>query len=196
MEKERKWSYWNFLSELIPENIVNLSEKEKLDFLDQWNRLVYTKNVQPLDAVLQNISDLPPIGLQMVPEWIMDRVKEAVDDYVRGRWLSSISLSGVIAEFLAFHLLENHVRNKGIDGIIKFSRRLGDQSGRLRTLRELRVLKEEEWSALDCIREIRNEYVHLNKIEGAGNKMKMDCLKSVRSLVEFLNAYRLFQLKF
>jgi hypothetical protein len=70
--------------------------------------------VQSPDNVLRNIRDLPPIGLQQVPEWIMDRVKDAADDYVRGRWLSSIALCGVIGEFLSFHLLENYVRDAKI----------------------------------------------------------------------------------
>jgi hypothetical protein len=193
MEKEKKWTYWNFLSELIPENIATRSEEEKHYFLKQWEGLTVTKNVQSPDNVLQNITDLPPIGLQQVPEWIMDRVKEAADDYVRGRWLSSIALCGVIGEFLSFHLLENYVRDSGIDEVVRFSKRLGSQEGRLKTLKELRVLKEEEWKALDSIRKIRNEYVHLNR---AGSKMKEDSLKTIRNLVEFLNQHQLFLLKF
>lgn len=193
MEKKEKWTYWNFLSELIPENIATRPEEEKLYFLKQWEGLTVTKNVQPPDNVLQNIRELPPIGLQQVPEWIMDRVKEAADHYVRGRWLSSIALCGVIGEFLSFHLLENYVRDKGIDEVIRFSRRLGSQRGRLSSLKELRVLKDDEWKALDSIREIRNEYVHLNR---TGDRMKEDSLKVIRSLVEFLNQHQLFLLKF
>lgn len=55
------------------------------------------------------------------------------------------------------------------------------------------MLKEDEWKALDSIREIRNEYVHLNR---TGNKTKEDSLKTIRSLVEFLNQHKLFLLKF
>ena len=93
-------------------NIAPRPEEEKLYFLRQWSTV--TKNVQSPDNVLRNIRDLPPIGLQQVPEWIMDRVKDAADDYVRGRWLSSIALCGVIGEFLSFHLLENYVRDAKI----------------------------------------------------------------------------------
>jgi len=193
MEKEKKWTYWNFLSELIPEDIAARSEEEKRYFLREWEGLTVTKNVQPPDSVLQNIRNLPPIGLQLVPEWVMDRVKEAADDYVRGRWLSSIALCGVMGEFLSFHLLENYVRDNGIGGLVRFSKRLGNQGGRLSALKELQVLKEDEWKALDSIREIRNEYVHLNR---TGNKMKGDCLRSIRNLVEFLNQHKLFLLKF
>ena len=193
MEKEKKWTYWNFLSELIPENIATHPEEEKLYFLRQWEALTVTKNAQHPDDVLRNIRDLPPIGLQLVPEWIMDRLKEAADDYVRGRWLSSIALCGVMGEFLSFHLLENYVRDNGIGEVVRFSKRLGNQGGRLSALKELQVLKEDEWKALDSIREIRNEYVHLNR---TGNKMKEDCLRSIRNLVEFLNQHKLFLLKF
>lgn len=110
-----------------------------------------------------------------------------------GRWLSSIALCGVIGEFLSFHLLENYVRESGIDQVIRFSKRLGSQGGRLSALKELRVLKEDEWKALDSIREIRNERVHLNR---TGDKMKEDSLKVIRSLVEFLNQHQLFLFKF
>lgn len=195
MEK-KKWSYWNFLSELIPENTNSLSDEEKRDFMQQWKGLVHTNNVQTPDSRLRNIRDLPLIGLQSVPEWVMDRVKEVADDYVRGRWLSSIASCGVIAEFLTFHLLENYVREKGIDGLIKHSKKLGGQQSRLTALRELRVIKEKERNTLDSIREIRNKYVHLNRISSSEEKIKPDCLKSIKSLVEFLNTHRLFQLEF
>jgi hypothetical protein len=46
MEKEKKWTYWNFLSELIPEDIATRPEEEKLYFLQQWEGLTVTKNAQ------------------------------------------------------------------------------------------------------------------------------------------------------
>jgi hypothetical protein len=173
----------------------HIPEEKKRYFIRQWRALVHTKNLQSRDSILRNIRDLPPIGLQSVPEWVMDRVKEVADDYVRGRWLSSIALCGVIAEFLTFELLENYVRERAIDGLIKHSRKLGSQTGRLNTLRELHVI-EEERSALDSVREIRNKHVHLNRIESSGDKIKQDSLKSVKNLVEFLNTHKLFQLEF
>jgi hypothetical protein len=193
---EKKWSYWNFLSELVPENVDSLSDGKKRFFMEQWKGLVHTKNVQSRDSILRNIHDLPPIGLQSVPEWVMDRVKEVADDYVRGRWLSAIAVCGVIAEFLSFHLLDNYWQKEGIEGLIRHSRKLGSQEGRLTTLKELRFISERERKTLDSIREIRNKYVHLNRISSSEERIKPDCLRAVKSLVHFLNTHKLFQLEF
>jgi hypothetical protein len=190
----KKWSYWNVLSTRIPENIGDLSESEKLELSRQWDALTHTENVQPLDVKLQNIKDVPLIILQAVPKWIMDRAKEAADDYVKGRWLSSIFLCGVIAEYLSFYLLENYVRETGIQRLITHSRRLGNQSGRLRCLKDIHVLDENQWDRLESIRRTRNDYAHLDKIET--NKIKPDALRSVQNLINFLNTHESFQLKF
>jgi hypothetical protein len=191
--ENKKYSYWNDISKSIPENIELLTEKDKQEFLTQWSRLVYTENVQSSDAILRNIRDMPPIVLGAVPAWLMDRVKETADHYVRGQWLSSISVSGVVAEFLTFHILENHVRQKGITDLVKFSRKLGSQDGRLNTLKELGIITKEEHGQLSRIREIRNQYVHLNV---AGARIKDDCLDAVRNLINFLNKHELFFFRF
>lgn len=190
MEKE-KWSYWNLISKSIPENTEQLAENEKKEFLRQWEGLVYTENVQPPDAMLRNIRDVPPIALGAVPKWLMDRLKETIDHYVRGQWLSSISVAGVIAEFLTFHMLEKHVREKGITDLIKFSKKLGSQEGRLKALKELGILTEEEHRQLNRIRDIRNQYVHLDV---AGDRIKDDCLDALKDLVNFLN--KRFEIQF
>lgn len=194
--EEKKWTYWNFLSELIPEKVDDLPEEQKRYFVQEWHGLVQTKNVQSRELILRNIRDLPPIGLQSVPEWVTDRVKEVADDYVRGRWLSSIALCGVIGEFLTFHLLENYVRENGIQGLIRYSKKWGYQQGRLTTLRELQVIREEERVALDSIRETRNKYVHLNRISSSEEKIKPACIKSIKNLVGFLNTHKHFQFAF
>ena len=190
MEKE-KWSYWNLISKSIPENTEQLAENEKKEFLRQWEGLVYTENVQPPDAMLRNIRDVPPIALGAGPKWLMDRLKETIDHYVRGQWLSSISVAGVIAEFLTFHMLEKHVREKGITDLIKFSKKLGSQEGRLKALKELGILTEEEHRQLNRIRDIRNQYVHLDV---AGDRIKDDCLDALKDLVNFLN--KRFEIQF
>jgi len=190
---EKKYSYWNPLSQSIPENIQSLTEDKKQEFLRQWKESVHTENVQPLDAMLRNIRDIPLIVLGAVPPWVMDRVKETVDHYVCGQWLSSISVSGTIAEFLTFNMLENHVRNKGIAEVIKFSKKLGNQEGRLKTLKELAIVTEKEYEQLDRIRWIRNQYVHLNV---SSAKIKDDCLDGVRNLIDFLNKHKQFRFEF
>jgi len=63
--ESKKWSYWNFLSELIPEDVEALPDIQKLKLLHQWDELTVTKNVQSIAAKLHNIRDLPHVGLQL-----------------------------------------------------------------------------------------------------------------------------------
>jgi hypothetical protein len=90
-------------------------------------------------------------------------------------------------------MLENHVQKKGITELIKFSKKLGNQEGRLKTLKELGILTENEYEQLDRIRWIRNQYVHLN-LRSA--EIKDDCLDGVRNLINFLNKHEQFRFKF
>lgn len=175
----------------IPENIEALSEPDQETIITKWTEAVYTQNTQSRDEKLRNIRDLRRIHLAMVPVWVMDRFKEVIDHYVSGQWLSSIALAGVIAEFLSFHLLEEYVRSNGIRGLIRHSRRLGYQQNRLKVLKELGVLTEEEFRELDLIRTKRNEYMHLNKIATGGRKIKPDSLDVVSNLTSFLNHHKL-----
>ncbi len=189
--KQETWFYRNYVPKAIPENIEALSEPDQETIITKWTEAVYTQNTQSRDEKLRNIRDLRRIHLAMVPVWVMDRFKEVIDHYVSGQWLSSIALAGVIAEFLSFHLLEEYVRSNGIRGLIRHSRRLGYQQNRLKVLKELGVLTEEEFRELDLIRTKRNEYMHLNKIATGGRKIKPDSLDVVSNLTSFLNHHKL-----
>lgn len=118
----------------------------------------------------------------------MDRLKESADHFVKGQWLSTISLSGVICEFLTYHFLEKHIKDKGIDKVIEHSRKLSRQKGRLHLLKSLKLIKESNWKKLDEIREIRNKYIHLNKIDLNEESAKEASLTVLKNLIEFLNS--------
>ncbi len=89
------------LMSLTPSQIKKLPETHQKEFLAKWDKAVWNKNRQEKYQKLLNIRDLPKKVELDLPEWIMDRLKEGLDQYVRGEWLSSISLCGVIVEFLA-----------------------------------------------------------------------------------------------
>lgn len=187
MQQNERWFYWNNLPERIPADIASLTDEERRAFLDEWNRAVWTRNVQPDEMKLINIKDMPAIFLQNVPPWIMDRVKEAADQYVNGQWTSCISLCGTITEYLSIRLLQSHFRSKGVE-LSGFIRRLGLYD-RLQALRDMGILSDEEWKKLDPVRKVRNDYVHLDKADEPGTNIKADCLTALRDLIEFLNGH-------
>jgi hypothetical protein len=151
---EDRFTYWNTISRDIPENIEDLTEQEKQKFLSRWKELVWTEDVQASDGMLLNIKSLPVIILEAVPKWTMDRLKDSCDHYVRGRWLSSIAVSGITAEWLTFYMFEKHVQEKGISipDLVKYTKSLGNQNTRLLVLKALGSLGVEEFGQLDRIR--------------------------------------------
>lgn len=190
MEKEN-WYYKNYVSKTIPTDLMQLSESEKQDLLDKWASATRTRNVQSTEDKLHNIKDLDRISLKSVPTWMMDRFKEMIDHYVCGQWLSSIAIGGIVAEYLSFHLMEEYVKSNGIRPLIRHSKKLGYQNGRLEALKQLGVITAQEHRSLEFIMHKRNEYVHLNTIRRTEKTIKKDSLKVVDMLTEFLNKHGL-----
>jgi hypothetical protein len=188
MQQNERWFYWNNLPERIPSDIASLTDAQRQVFLDEWNRAVWTRNVQPDEMKLINIKDIPAIFLQNVPPWIMDRLKEAADQYMHGQWTSCISLCGTITEFVSIRLLASHFRSKGIAELSDFIRRLGLYD-RLQALKDMEILSDEEWNRLDTVRKVRNDYIHLDKADEPGSNIKADCLSALKNLIEFLNGH-------
>jgi len=186
MKQDQVWFYWNDLPNEILSNFSTLTEENKTELLNKWLGAIGTKSTQKPEQKLENIKDLPAIKI-IVPEWVMDRLKEASNHYVNGEWLSTIAISATISEFLTYYLLERYISENGIDEIIKHNKKLGSQDSRLKLLKDLNVLSEANWKLLDEIRDIRNKYIHLNKIDFAGSVIKNNCLKSIKNLIEFLN---------
>lgn len=186
MKQDKNWFYWNDLPNNIPKDISRLTDEEKNRLLKEWEKAVWTKSTQNEEQKLRNIRDLPAINI-IVKEWVMDRLKEAADHYVNGLWLSSIALCETICEFLTYYFLEEYICSKGIDKIIEYNKKLRDQYNRLQLLKELSIFSENDWKLLDKIRDLRNKYIHLNKIDFTGNEIKEDSLISIKNLIKFLN---------
>lgn len=191
MKQDKVWWYWNDLPTKIPEDISVLTDVQKNHFLDKWAEAVWTKSSQTKEDKLISVRKLPTIKIT-VPEWVMDRVKETANHFVNGEWLSSIAISATISEFLSYYLLEGYINKNGIDELIQQTKKLRDQSGRLKLLKDLNVLSEENWKSLEKVREIRNKYLHLNRIDFTGSEIEDDCLASVKNLIDFLNKDELF----
>ena len=180
-------SFAHSLKQLSVDQIKMLPQEQKKMILEKWKKLVWNENVQDVDQQLLNIRDLPEKIETRVPHWIMDRLKEGLDQYVKGRWLSSIVLCGAIVEFIAQHLT------------IKFRDRFPKGhhppkrlSRLLKALLKHEILPEEDFDLLDEIRELRDKHIHLKKLGQDKKSLKTDNLRVLNNLVDYLSRCRVF----
>lgn len=92
----------------------------------------------------------------------MDRFKEALDQYVRGEWLSSIALCGTIAESVVGDFFEVDDYKRRISA--RDSNRSNNAKANLLVLKAYGILHEEDYQRLDDVRKIRNSYIHPEKL--------------------------------
>ena len=188
MSGRESWNFLNLLPDIIKEKIsdMGLSEKEVNEIIKIWNNQISNKNTQIETEIVKNIKDLISQDF-CVDRIIMDRVKEAMDHYVKGQWVSSIALCGLICEYLSYIMIEEYIKRNGIDGIIKYNKELSNQYGRLKLLGKLKFITEYQRKSLDQIRDIRNKYVHLERINEIAGRIKEDNFIIITNLIKFLN---------
>lgn len=177
------WRYWNKTRNEIPDNINTLTEEEIINLLTQWEGGVWTGNKPDKKQILQNIKLLPEIDIK-VTIWIMDRIKECTDDFVKQRWLSSIALTGAICEYLSFYLLQDYIKQNGIFPIIEDSGLLKQQHDRIILLRRLNIINENERADLKIINDIRNKYLHVHTTDYS--TIKDNCLDIIKKMISLL----------
>ncbi len=129
---------------------------------------------------------LQPIAYLLFPNWIMDRFKEALDQHVRGQWLSSVSLCGDIVEFIVNEFWATYV-----EMIPKNMRKMPKEVTKaLGRLFELKILDDEDYKRLKCVRKNRDNHVHNypRNFFLKGNypvQLKAENAESLRLLSEF-----------
>jgi len=185
----KKFLYWNTLPTKIPD-VDTMYPSEIKDWVEKWEDEVWTKNsLEYQTQRLKNIKDIPSIKKIRLDEWEMDRLKEVCDLYTRGFYIASISLCGILVEFMTFKIIERWINKNSIEGLIEHSDKLGRQKGRLETLKEIKAITPREFELLQSIRKTRNNYVHSNIVETKGNQTKIDNKKVLENLIEFLNSH-------
>lgn len=180
--------YWNTIPSLIPLVIDGLDVSEENSLIEKWEDSVWTSNVKTRHQRLKNIKDIPPIHKISIDRWVMDRLKEACDLYTRGFFIASISLCGILSEFIIFKMIEEWIKENGIEDIIGWSGLLKDHRGRIKILKNLDKISQDDSDLLNKIRKIRNDYIHSNIIERRGNRTKEDNKIVIKDLIEFLNS--------
>jgi len=177
------WRYWNKTKNEIPDDLSSIDGNEKDRLLEQWESGVWTENKPTKDEILKNIKSLPEIDVK-VTKWVMDRLKECIDDFVKQKYLSSIALAGAICEYHTFNLIEQYIKSNGIYPIIKESGLLKQQHDRIALLRRLDIITETERKSLKNVNELRNKNLHIHTINYIN--LKQDCLNVIKRIIEFL----------
>jgi hypothetical protein len=170
---------------------IHISRHEWDSHLLEWEYFVGTdysfqiieepiRKLEAVREVLQTISKL------LFPLWIMDRFKEALDQHVRGEWLSSISLCGDIVEFIA-----NEFWTAYRDKIPREHVKTPSDSTKtnLKRLLEFGVLDECDYNRLFFVRDTRDNHVHeylRRRLSGDyADRLKSDNAEVIRRLSEF-----------
>lgn len=128
----------------------------------EWESFVANEHTRPyLDEPTRKLFEihevLQPISSLLFPNWIMDRFKEALDQYVRGEWLSSISLCGDIVEFVVNEFWAAYAENIPQEMRQTPPSKVMKALGRLF---EYKIIGEEDYGRLKCVRERRDNHVH------------------------------------
>jgi len=162
-----------------------------------WNAFVSNEHTEPFShdlvkklATIQTV--LQPIHVLLFPQWIMDRFKEALDQYARGQWLSSISLCGDIVEFIVNDFW------KAYSNQIPSNERKNASKGvkpNLLRLQELEIVDDEDYRRLFCVRDTRDRHVHnYLKLMFQGNyetTLRSDDVEVLKKLSEFFSIHNI-----
>ncbi len=168
---------------------IKLPDLSEFD-LEKWNKYVRNANYQTEDQQQQNLQNLIEEKTLLLQLWIMDRLKEAMDQYVKGGWMSSIALCGAIAEFVTETLIRAY---KIRITKMKFPKNF---AGNLQKLLCNNILDIWDFELLDEIRKIRNKQIHpaeLSKsrleqgLEEYKIQLKSKNLKGLKDLFAFFD---------
>ena len=135
----------------------------------QWESFVTNEHThqyieEPTRKVWAICDVLQPITKLVFPQWIMDRYKEALDQYVRGEWISSILLCGDIVEFIVYEFWRAY--NEDIHSDRRKNPAFSTENN-LQTLSESdvagdnhKIIGKEDYERLIAVRRLRDTHAH------------------------------------
>lgn len=177
------------LKSLSRDQISSLGEEQQKLLLLSWDNLVWNENKDKQKPILDRLLAFQDVtrnitALLLFPQWIMDRFKEALDQYTRGEWLSSIALCGAIVEFVVGDFLEVDHYKQRIP--VRDRTRTNNAKANLLVLKAYNILHEEDYQRLDDVRKIRNSYIHPEKLRDT-KLQREDNLAALTRLCEFFD---------
>lgn len=161
---ERNLPFLHDLKRMSPEQI---REQIKIEpspdpFLVDWRIFVGNEHTLPVkERPIQQLLAIHDIAQRITrhlfPQWVMDRFKEALDQYVRSEWLSSISLCGDVVEFIVNDFWQAYIEK------IPSERRKTPSDGvltNLKTLSDSGVFGTGDYERLAQVRKTRDDHIH------------------------------------
>jgi hypothetical protein len=183
------------LKTMSDDQIKSLTETDARKYVGEWERVIGNENTwkTPNQLLLdvRNLSeDLTKKASWLIfPKWIMDRFKEAMDQYARGEWVSSIALCGAIVEFIVGDFFEVDEYKQGIS--VRDQNRSNNLKANLLVLKAYNILRDEDYQRLDDVRKKRNSYIHPQKVRDAKSQ-RGDNLFVLSRLCEFFAVDNIF----
>jgi hypothetical protein len=177
------------LKNLTREEIDALGEEQQNQLFLNWYTLVWNENRDRQKPILNRVLAFQNVarsitGILLFPQWIMDRFKEALDQYARGEWLSSIALCGAIVEFVVADFFEVDEYKQRIP--VRDRTKTNNAKTNLLILKAYNILHEADYQRLDDVRKIRNSYIHPEKLRDTESQ-RGDNLVVLTKLCEFFD---------
>lgn len=181
------WSFdfYHSLKGLTPEQIEGIASSSNI--LKNWTKGTGNENTWKTEAqMLLDIASLPESTHLFFPHWIMDRFKEALGQYVRGEYWSSIALCGAIVEFITKEFLRTYDARKPSGE--NQSKGVKPNLLKLRDVWTPAVLNERDYCLLYDVRDTRDKHEHLRRLRKEDYAcLKSDNLRVLLHLCEFFD---------
>ena len=130
--------------------------------------------------LLENIKLLHNFLFINLPFWLVNSFKEAFYLFVNNIYTGTVANSGIICEFLAKYIIDKF----DIDDHNTIS-----QSKRLIYIQKGIIIDQEIIDKFFEINSLRNDFLHLDLIEGHREEFKVKSLKVINNLIDVLNYY-------
>jgi hypothetical protein len=170
---------------MSPEQIRCLREDNQ--YHTSWGSLVWNENKdrqrRPFEKLLAIHQLIQNVSMLLFPHWGMDRFKEALDQYVRGEWLSSIVLCGAIVEFVTEDFFKAY-REKIPKGHLPRKRGVIKN---LAKLKQFGILNDEDYCRLREVRDLRDKHIHLLLLGRDVELLRSDSARALKNLCEFFD---------
>jgi hypothetical protein len=161
------------------------------DIAIEWESLVDNEHTHaftedPVQKLLAIREVLQPIDILCFPQWIMDRFKEALDQHVRGQWLSSISLCGDIVEFIVNEFWFAY--SEKLPGDVRKTPSESTEKN-LKALAQYGIIDAKDHRRLLEVRQTRDGHVHYHLrnrlLSDYSQRLKVDNIEVLRKLSQF-----------
>ena len=175
----------------VNQHVWSNIEMQWVDFVRNEHTEEYISDLSKRVLAIHEV--LKPITKLVFPQWIMDRYKEALDQHIRGEWMSSISLCGDIVEFIVYEFWRAYMEDIPSD-----RRKTPSDSteNNLHTLNDFdvkgedhKIVGKEDFERLARVRKLRDIHVHYRLRNGLLSEyrehLKSDNVEALTKLAEF-----------